>query len=73
MFWGFFFSGGTGPLVATEGKINGLKYKTILENHLIPFLNEKGPNLLFMQDNAKIHTCRLVSQFLAEIVSQLLA
>lgn len=65
-FGGFFFSGGIGPLVPVEGLINGEKYKLILENYLIPFLNEKGPDLLFMQDNTRIHTCRLVSQFLLE-------
>jgi len=66
MFWGFFFSGGIGPLVPVDGKINGEKYKSILDNYLIPFLNEKGPDLIFMQDNAKVHTCQTVSQFLHE-------
>ena len=37
-----------------------------MDNHLIPFLIEKGQDLVFMQDNARIHTCRLVSQFLLE-------
>lgn len=43
-----------------------------MENNLIPFLNENGQNLVFMQDNAKIHTCRLVSQFLTEKSVQVL-
>lgn len=66
MFWGFFFSGGVGPLVPVNGIINGEKYKSILENNLIPFLNEIGQDFVFMQDNAKIHTCQLVSRFLLE-------
>jgi transposase len=66
MFWGFYSSGGVGPLITVDGKINGEKYKSILENHLIPLLKDNGQNLTFMQDNAPVHTCRLVSQFLVE-------
>ena len=66
MFWGFFFSGGIGPLVSVEGKINGEKFKSILENYLIPFLKNNGQNLTFIQDNAPVHTCRLVSEFLVD-------
>ena len=37
MLWGWFSSAGTGALVKITGKMDGAKYRKILEENLLPF------------------------------------
>ena len=45
MWWGCFSSAGTGKLVRVDGKMDGDKYRTILEENLRP------GGFTFQQDN----------------------
>jgi len=57
MVWGCFVNNQPGPLVIIEGKITGRKYIELLENYLLPFMNELGTGLnIFQDDNAPVHT-----------------
>jgi len=59
MVWGCFCRGMIGPLVLVEGRITAEKYREILSDHLIPFLNSIGfSEYLFQDDNAPAHTAR---------------
>jgi len=68
MFWGCFSLNGTGPLVALEGNQNQHSYKELLEEFLIPEINQAratfGVNMTFMQDNAPCHKTPMIMEFL---------
>lgn len=60
MVWGCFVNNRLGPLIEVDGRITGLKYREILEENLIPFLDSLGDQLtyLFQDDNAPAHTAK---------------
>jgi len=61
MVWGCFVNNQPGPLVILEAKITGKKYQELLENYLLPFMNELGTDLnIFQDDNAPVHTAKAV-------------
>ena len=51
-----------------EGRFTAAQYKEILENHLLPFVNERFQNqqVRFVQDKSPIHTARVVTQWFRE-------
>ena len=56
MVWGCFCNNKLGPLVLIEGTLNSDKYIELLEEHLLPFLNDLGiENHIFQDDNAPCH------------------
>ena len=58
---GLFCEQSTRTLGNTKGKITGKKYQELLENYLLPFMNELGTDLnIFQDDNAPIHTAKAV-------------
>jgi len=65
MVWGCFTKHGLGPLVRLDGKITAKKYITVLQNHLIPYMNtlENKENVKFQEDNAPIHTARIAKKW----------
>ena len=68
MFWGCFWQGELGPLVALpEGKIDSVKYCNILEEHLFPFYiavkEVLGEEPMFMEDNCRVHKSKLSKNF----------
>jgi transposase len=67
MVWGCFHKDGIGPLVIVEGNINGVKYRELLEEHLLPFYNALNhEDYLFQDDNAPCHTARIVKEWKEE-------
>jgi transposase len=56
MFWACFDSNGVSKLIEVSGRINSAKYCKILEDGLLPFLQENSrKNHFFIQDNAPVH------------------
>ena len=62
--WGAFSYKGTSDLVAVKGRLNSIGYSRILEGLLIPMntLLHDG-NAIFQQDNAPIHTSRMMREW----------
>jgi transposase len=62
--WGCISSRGVGNLVIMEGSITGEVYKTILRNNLQASADKMGlDKFIFQQDNARVHTCRIVREY----------
>lgn len=60
MVWGCFCNNKLGPLVLVEGTLNSEKYIELLQEHLLPFLNNlnnlnKEEKYIFQDDNASCH------------------
>jgi len=73
MVWGCFCRDRLGPLVVVEGRITGERYKALLEEYLIPFMNELGAeDYTFQDDNAAAHTANVVKRWKEENLSNLL-
>ena len=53
--WGSFSLNGFTNLIKIESKMNSQKYTTVLQNNLLPFLNEHEQVSHFQQDNCPIH------------------
>ena len=62
MMFGIFFIHVTYPLVRLNTRVNTAIYKNLLEDHVIPSINNSGINdTIFMQDNAPCHKAKSVS------------
>jgi transposase len=68
MVWGCFMKDKLGPLVKLEGRITATVYIDVLKNHLLPFLDDLDDqeNYFFQEDNAPIHTARVVKSWKEE-------
>ncbi|GFV63129.1 transposable element Tcb2 transposase [Trichonephila clavipes] len=69
MIWSVISGKGTGRLEVVKGMMRQDQYKDVLQNCLIPQLEEWFPNgesYIFMQDRAPCHTARSIKAFLAE-------
>jgi len=68
MVWGYFIKNRVGPLVIIEGTVNAKKYIELLEENLLPFLDEleESETYIFQDDNAPCHTARLVKSWKEE-------
>ena len=60
--WGCFVKNKLGPLIILEGRITGEVYQELLENHLMPFLDDLGDDttFVFQDDNAPVHRANSV-------------
>src|ERR687896_167699 len=59
MVWGCFCNNRIGPLVIVEGTLNSDRYIELLEEHLLPFLNNLNiENCIFQDDNASCHASK---------------
>ncbi|CAB1439250.1 unnamed protein product [Pleuronectes platessa] len=65
MLWGCFSSAGTGKLVRIEGKMDGAKYREILEENLMQSAKDLrlGRRFIFQQDNDPKHTARATKEW----------
>jgi len=62
--WGCFSYYGVGDLALIDGTVNGEKYKIILDQHLIPSIEEHfsyTKDLIFQDDSAPCHRAKTVS------------
>ena len=66
MLWGGFSVAGTGRLVRIEGKINGAKYREILNQNLLQSAQDLrlGQRFTFQQDNDPKHTAKTTHEWL---------
>jgi hypothetical protein len=58
MKWGCFSAAGTGTLVRTEGKMNGAKYREILDENLLQSTQDLRRSFTFQQGNDPKHTAK---------------
>ena len=60
MLWGCFSAAGTGRLVRIEGKMNGAKYREILDENLLQSAQDlrQGRTFTFQQDHDPKHTTK---------------
>jgi hypothetical protein len=68
MLWGCFSVAGTGRLVRLEGKINGAKYREILDENLLKSAQDLrlGRRFTFQQDNDPKHTAKTTQGWLQD-------
>jgi len=65
MVWGAIGKYGVGPLHFIDGCLNGGKYKDLLKDKVVPYLDNVMPlNTIFQHDNAPSHTSCSVKQFM---------
>lgn len=68
-YWGWISCAGPGELVETGAHFNSDKYLEILDEVALPSIVAQFgsiDNILFMQDNSRIHTARKVQDYLVE-------
>jgi len=65
MIWGCFVDVKLGPLVVVDGTINSEKYRNLLQDNLIPFLNSLDDDLayIFQDDNARPHRAEATTKW----------
>uniref|UniRef100_A0A803JAD7 Tc1-like transposase DDE domain-containing protein n=1 Tax=Xenopus tropicalis TaxID=8364 RepID=A0A803JAD7_XENTR len=65
MLWGCFSSAGTGKLVRVDGKMDGAKYRAILEENLLESAKDLrlGRRFTFQQDNNPKHKARVTMEW----------
>uniref|UniRef100_A0A803J7M7 Tc1-like transposase DDE domain-containing protein n=1 Tax=Xenopus tropicalis TaxID=8364 RepID=A0A803J7M7_XENTR len=65
MLWGCFSSAGTGKLVRVDGKMDGAKYRAILEENLLESAKDLrlGRRFTFRQDNDPKHKARATMEW----------
>ena len=68
MLWGCFSAAGTGRLVRIEGKMNGAKYREILDENLLQSILDLrlGRRFTFQQDNDPKHTAKTTQEWLCD-------
>ena len=66
MLWGCFSVAGTGRLVSIEGKMNGAKYREILDENLLQSAQDLrlGRRFTFKQGNDPKHTAKTTEEWL---------
>ena len=67
MVFGMFSSQGTTPLVRLQTRVNAQIYKNIVQDHVVPIIQNSGfDRATFMQDNAPCHKAKVVMNYLSE-------
>ena len=69
MVWGCLGWEGVGRLAEVEGKMNAEQYVDILENNLLPSMEESGISLkdvIFRQDNDPKHTSKRAKEWMED-------
>uniref|UniRef100_A0AAZ3R5I6 Transposase n=1 Tax=Oncorhynchus tshawytscha TaxID=74940 RepID=A0AAZ3R5I6_ONCTS len=68
MLWGCFSAAGTGRLVRIEAKMNGAKYRKILDENLLQSAQDLrlGRRFTFQQDNDPKHTAKTTPEWLRD-------
>jgi hypothetical protein len=66
MLWGCFSVAWTGRLVRIEAKMNGAKYKEMLDENLLQSTQDLGRRFTFQQDNDPKHTAKTTQEWLQD-------
>lgn len=72
MFWGVMSFDAYGPLVEVKGKNTAASYIDTLEEYLLPEIGLAKGDVVFQQDNARIHKTAAVLSFLEENIVNIL-
>ena len=69
MLWGGFSAAGTGRLVRIVGKMNGAKYREILDENMLQSSQDlrQGRRFTVLQDNNPKHTAKTTQEWLREM------
>ena len=74
MIWGCFYGNKLGPIAFIDGSVNSHVYISVLQNKLVPFfqaLHDDGAtDIIFQQDNAKVHKSKLTEKWLNDSTTQ---
>jgi transposase len=74
MIWACFYNNKLGPIAFIDGSINSHVYISVLQDKLLPFfraLHDDGAtDIVFQQDNAKVHTSKLATAWLTDSATQ---
>ena len=74
MVWGSFCGTKLGPIVFIEGMINSDVYISVLEQHLLPYIDalrgEDTTNIVFQQDNARPHASKKTHKWLEDAMEK---
>jgi transposase len=64
--FGIMSARGLGPLIRINGRFNSEKYIDIINNTVLPYVEDEFPaeNFYYYQDNSPIHRSRIVTQWL---------
>ncbi len=66
MVWGGIMGNRKTELVVIQGNLNAQRYiAEVLTPHAMPFIRHHGPGITLQQDNARPHTARITTQYLA--------
>ena len=67
MVWGCFVGNKLGPIISIHGSVDGNKYATLLNEHLLPYIDALAcdgiTGITFQQDNARSHICKKAQDF----------
>ena len=67
MVFGMFTIQGASPLVRLNIRVNACMYKNLLEDHVVPIINNSGMNgVIFMQDNVACHKTKSIMSYLQQ-------
>ena len=67
MVFGMFSSQGTTPLVRIQTRVNAQIYKNIVQDHVVPIIQNSGfDRATFMKDNSPCHEAKVVMSYLSE-------
>jgi hypothetical protein len=72
MFWGCFSRRAKGLLTVVDGRIDSQKYLELVQVVVMPEIEASDVDLIFMQDNARPHTARVVTDYYHENNVQML-
>lgn len=66
--WAWISAEGQGMCFRIDERLTGPVYRNILENVMLPSVRERfpGDNFIFQQDNAPVHTARIVRDWIEE-------
>ena len=74
MVWGCFYGNKLGPIAFIDGSINSHVYISVLQDKLIPFsqvlYDDGATEIIFQQDNAKVHKSKLTMKCLEDSAMQ---
>ena len=74
MVWGCFYGNKLGPIAFIDGSVNSHVYVAILQEKLIPFFqalqHDGATDIIFQQDNAKVHKSKLTGDWLKDSAKQ---
>ena len=65
--WGGISLNNKTDLILIRGNLTAERYvEGVVQNHILPFAHEIGPNFVLMQDGARAHTSRVTTCFLED-------